>query len=73
MEETVKGHLQLIQIEILYAELELVQLGVHLPELRRTLEHLVSAKKILGELVDGSDSTRAVETSGGFKAPLIDL
>ena len=41
---------QLAQIELAYAELELMQLGLQPPELRRSLAHIVSARTLLRRL-----------------------
>ncbi|MCW2286798.1 hypothetical protein M2323_004603 [Rhodoblastus acidophilus] len=66
MDETARISVQLAQIELAYAELELMHLAALTPELRRTLEHIASAKRHLCETTDGYGwaETRRAATDG---------
>jgi hypothetical protein len=55
MHDTARNFVRLAQIELAYAELELMHFGPYLPELRRALDHMASAKRYLRQLTDGSD------------------
>jgi hypothetical protein len=55
MDETARNPVQLAQIELAYAELELMHFGLYTPELRRALEHIASAKRHLRQSTSGSD------------------
>ena len=68
MDETVRNSAQLAQIELAYAELELMQLGFHTSELRRSLEHIVSAKKHLREITGEIDWAAIAKTETNAKS-----
>jgi hypothetical protein len=67
MNRAARNSIQLAQIELGYAELELLHIGYYTSELRRILEHIVSAKKHLRQLRDGIESAE-IDTREAIEA-----
>ncbi len=68
MDDKARNFVELAQIELAYAELELLQLGFQMPELRRSVAHIASAKKILRQLTADADWTEDARSGARLAA-----